>query len=153
MIEGRKFDVMIPNGTKISLEAGKITFKDSMAFLPMALSAFTDTFGLTELKKGFFLHKFHTVRYLKFLTMIRRECRVRKKKNSKCGIEKKQPNNTHLISKKNCLHTVTQMLRYWKLDVKNSSKNFKASPVSILWKNALRSPQRVTVIGGGNIYP
>ena len=43
---------MIPNGTKmISLEAGKITFKDSMAFLPMALSAFTDTFGLTELKK------------------------------------------------------------------------------------------------------
>ena len=61
MIEGRKFDVMIPNGTKmISLEAGKITFKDSMAFLPMALSAFTDTFGLTELEKGFFPHKFHT---------------------------------------------------------------------------------------------
>ena len=61
VIEGRKFDVMIPNGTKmISLEAGKITFKDSMAFLPMALSAFTDTFGLTELKKGFFPHKFHT---------------------------------------------------------------------------------------------
>ena len=61
MIEGRKFDGMIPNGTKmISLEAGKITFKDSMAFLPMALSAFTDTFGLTELKKGFFPHKFHT---------------------------------------------------------------------------------------------
>ena len=29
-------------------------------FLPMALSAFTDTFGLTELKKGFFPHFFHT---------------------------------------------------------------------------------------------
>ena len=57
------------------------------------------------------------VRYLKFLAMIRRECRVRKK-NSKCGREKEQPNNTHLISKKNCLHTFTQMLRYGKLDVK-----------------------------------
>ena len=49
--------------------------------------------------------------------MIRRECLVRKK-NSKCGREKKQPNNTHLISKKNCFHTFTQMLRYGKLDVK-----------------------------------
>ena len=76
----------------------------------------------------------------------------KKKKNSKCGIQKKNLNNTYLISKKNCLHTVSQMLLL-KAGCHNSSKNLKASPVSILWKNALRSPQHVTVIGGGNIYP
>ena len=47
--EGRKFDLMIPNGTKmLSLESGKIVFKYSM-------TALTDTFGLTELKKDSFL--------------------------------------------------------------------------------------------------
>ena len=48
------------NGAKILfMSVGKIKFKDSLCFLPMTLSAFSETFGLTELKKGFFPHFFN----------------------------------------------------------------------------------------------
>ena len=48
------------NGCKILfMSVGKIKFKDSLCFLPMALSAFSETFGLSELKKGFFPHFFN----------------------------------------------------------------------------------------------
>ena len=40
-------------------ECGRFKFKDSMSFLNMALENFTKTFGLTELKKGFFPHAFN----------------------------------------------------------------------------------------------
>ena len=43
------------NGAKILfMSVGKIKFKDSLCFLLMTLSAFSETFGLTELKEGFF---------------------------------------------------------------------------------------------------
>ena len=59
--EERKIEDIIAIGTKwLSFKVGQITFKDSFSFLPMSLSAFTSTFGLTELKKGFFPHLFHT---------------------------------------------------------------------------------------------
>ncbi|PFX25087.1 hypothetical protein AWC38_SpisGene10309 [Stylophora pistillata] len=59
--ENRRFEFLIPNGTKnLCMKVGKITFKDSMCFLPMALASFSSTFGIPELKKGFFPHKFHT---------------------------------------------------------------------------------------------
>ena len=48
-------------GSKIlSLKAGRLTFKDSLCFLPFGLSAFASTFNLTETKKGFFPHFFNT---------------------------------------------------------------------------------------------
>jgi len=48
-------------GSKVfSFESGPLTFKDSLCFLPMPLEAFTETFDLTELKKGFFPHAFNT---------------------------------------------------------------------------------------------
>lgn len=48
-------------GTKtLSLRSGRLTFKDSLCFLPFPLSAFADTFGLQEDKKGFFPHLFNT---------------------------------------------------------------------------------------------
>ena len=40
--------------------SGPLNFKDSLCFLPMPLTAFTSTFNLTELKKGFFPHTFNT---------------------------------------------------------------------------------------------
>lgn len=43
-----------------SLQSDLITFKDSLCFLPMPLKNFTATFGLSELKKGFFPHLFNT---------------------------------------------------------------------------------------------
>ena len=42
-------------GAKVlSFQSGPLTFKDSLCFLRMRLSAFSSTFNLTELKKGFF---------------------------------------------------------------------------------------------------
>ena len=53
---------MILNGAKImsmELEASEIKFCDSLNFLPMPLKALPKTFGLTELKKGYFPHFFN----------------------------------------------------------------------------------------------
>ena len=48
-------------GAKVlSFKTGPITFKDSLCFLPFPLSAFPSTFGITELKKGYFPHMFNT---------------------------------------------------------------------------------------------
>ncbi|PFX20986.1 putative DNA polymerase [Stylophora pistillata] len=59
--EKRRFEFIIPNGTKnLCMQMGKIVYKDSMRFLPMALSAFSSTYGIPEHKKGFFPHKFNT---------------------------------------------------------------------------------------------
>ena len=59
--ENRRFEFLIPNGTKNPcMQVGRIVFKDSMCFLLMAWDSFSSTFGIHELKKGFFPHKFHT---------------------------------------------------------------------------------------------
>ena len=51
----------IVNGAKIlSLELPNVKFINSMNFFPMALSNFPKTFGINELKKGFFPHFFNT---------------------------------------------------------------------------------------------
>ena len=48
-------------GAKIlSLEIPDVKFIDSLNFFPMPLSNFPKTFGIPELKKGFFLHFFNT---------------------------------------------------------------------------------------------
>ena len=47
-------------GAKVlSFKYGSITFKDSLCFLPMPLASFPKTFGITELKKGYFPHAFN----------------------------------------------------------------------------------------------
>ena len=43
-----------------------LTFNDSLSFLNMPLSNFTKTFGLTELKKGWFPHKFSKLENLQY---------------------------------------------------------------------------------------
>ena len=53
---------LILNGAKImsmELEEAVIKFRDSLNFLPMPLKALPKTFGLTELKKGYFPHFFN----------------------------------------------------------------------------------------------
>ena len=51
----------IVNGAKIlSIDIPNVKFIDSMNFFPMALSNFPKTFGINELKKGFFPHFFNT---------------------------------------------------------------------------------------------
>ena len=50
----------IRNGAKLlQVTQDRIRFIDSLSFLGMPLSAFPKTFGLTELKKGYFPHKFN----------------------------------------------------------------------------------------------
>lgn len=43
-----------------------LTFKDSLSFLNIPLANFPKTFGLTELKKGFFPNKFSTLENLQY---------------------------------------------------------------------------------------
>ena len=53
---------LILNGAKImtmEIESAEIKFLDSLNFLPMPLKALPKTFGLTELKKGYFPHFFN----------------------------------------------------------------------------------------------
>ena len=48
------------NGCKLlEVKHDRIPFIDSLSFFQMPLPAFPKTFGLTELKKGYFLHKFN----------------------------------------------------------------------------------------------
>ena len=57
----REVTDQITVGTKIlSLKSDRLTFKDSLCFLPFPLANFPATFGITELCKGFFPHKFNT---------------------------------------------------------------------------------------------
>ena len=54
-------------GTKIlHFKHNHLIFKDSLSFLNMPLSNFPKTFGITELKKGFFPHKFSTLDNLNY---------------------------------------------------------------------------------------
>ena len=43
-----------------------LIFKDSLSFLNRPLTDFTKTFGLVELKKGFFPHKFSKLENLQY---------------------------------------------------------------------------------------
>lgn len=54
---------VIPNGSKlmsIEIQCLDLRIIDSFNFLPMGLSKMPSTFGLTELKKGYFPHLFNT---------------------------------------------------------------------------------------------
>ena len=58
----REVKDQITVGTKIlSFKSDRLTFKDSLCFLPFPLANFPSTFGIEELCKGFFPHKFNTL--------------------------------------------------------------------------------------------
>ena len=59
--EHRSVTGMVTVGVKVlSFASDRLTFKDSLCFLPFPLASFPSTFGLTELCKGFFPHAFNT---------------------------------------------------------------------------------------------
>ena len=55
-----KPDVIINRNTIMRMTVGKVTFLDSYLFLHMRLANFPKTFGLTEMKKGYFPHLANT---------------------------------------------------------------------------------------------
>ena len=66
-----KVSKVLMTGQKILyFECGQLKFKDSMSFLNMPLENFTKTFGLTELKKGYFPHKFNREENLNYEGLI-----------------------------------------------------------------------------------
>ena len=59
---------MIMNGnTILRMKVGRDTFLDSYQFLHMRLANFPETFGLTEMKKGYFPHLANTLANQKYL--------------------------------------------------------------------------------------
>ena len=57
----RDVERLVTVGVKVlSFSSDRLTFKDSLCFLPFALASFPATFGLTELCKGYFPHLFNT---------------------------------------------------------------------------------------------
>lgn len=62
-----KVTEIMATGTKaLHFKHRNLVFKDSLSFLNMPLTNFTKTFGLTELKKGWFRHKFSKLEYLEY---------------------------------------------------------------------------------------
>ena len=58
----REVTGMVTVGAKVlSFTSDRLTFKDSLCFLPFSLASFPATFGITELCKGFFPHQFNTL--------------------------------------------------------------------------------------------
>jgi len=59
--QSREVTKQLTVGAKVlCFKSGPLTFKDSLCFLNMPLAAFPATFGLTEMKKGYFPHAFNT---------------------------------------------------------------------------------------------
>ena len=56
-----KPDVIMNGNTILRMKVGRVTFLDSYQFLHMRLANFPDTFGLTEMKKGYFPHLANTL--------------------------------------------------------------------------------------------
>ena len=61
----------IRNGCKLlEVKHDKIRFIDSLSFFQMPLAAFPKTFGLTELRKGYFPHKFNIPEHQEYVDSI-----------------------------------------------------------------------------------
>ena len=59
-VQQRSVVTQLTVGAKVlSFTSGALIFKDSLCFLPMPLASFPGTFGITELKKGYFPHAFN----------------------------------------------------------------------------------------------
>ena len=62
-----KPEVIMNGNTILRMKVGRVTFHDSYQFLHMRLANFPDTFGLTEMKKGYFPHLANTLANQKYV--------------------------------------------------------------------------------------
>ena len=67
----RSVTTQLTVGAKVlSFQSGPLTFKDSLCFLPIPLASFPGTFGITELKKGYFPHAFNVPHHQSYVGRI-----------------------------------------------------------------------------------
>ena len=59
-------DIMGTGTKTLHFKHKNLVFKDSLSFLNMQLTNFTNAFGLEELKKGWFPHKFSKLEHLQY---------------------------------------------------------------------------------------
>ena len=59
-------DIMGTGTKTLHFKHKSLVFKDSLSFLNMSLTNFINTFGLEELKKGWFPHKFSKLENLNY---------------------------------------------------------------------------------------
>ena len=62
-----KPEVIMNGNTILRMKVGRVTLFDSYQFLHMRLANFPDTFGLTEMKKGYFPHLANTLTNQKYV--------------------------------------------------------------------------------------
>ena len=62
----KETDIMGTGTKMLHFKHKNLIFKDSLSFLNMPVTNFTKTFGLTELKKGWFPHRFSKLENLKY---------------------------------------------------------------------------------------
>ena len=100
----REVKDQITVGTKLlSMKSDRLTFKDSLCFLPFPLANFPATFGITEHCKGFFPHKFNTLENQDYEGPLPHEtrtiltvCPPKRKRNLNGGTKRKYKPTTNL---------------------------------------------------------
>jgi len=129
----REVEKQLTVGAKVlSFKSGPVTFKDSLCFLPMPLSAFTATFNLRELKKGYFPHEFNTPDHQEYVGPIPAlqyydpdGLPTKKKEALQTWQRSKSETNWYLILRKSWKSTVTQTWPSCRGDVKPFARNLK----------------------------
>ena len=134
------------NGAKILfMSVGNIHFKDSLCFLPMALSAFSETFGLTELKKGFFPHFFNRSENQEYVGPFPDAhyydpdgmSTQRREEFDKWYKERKEEEIVFDFQKELTERVVSRMFNFSSKGVNNFGNYSKIKRSLILWKNVL----------------
>ena len=148
-------------GTKIlSLTSDRLTFKDSLCFLPFPLANFPATFGIHELCKGFFPHKFNTLENQEYdgpmpdATYYDPDGMSAKKKSEfeRCYAEKVATNYRFLL-KREMEATVNHMSNSSKQVAENSARSSSKRQTLIPWRSASPSPPPATDSGARKWSP
>jgi len=142
----REVTDQITVGTKIlSLRSDRLTFKDALCFLPFPLANFPATFGINELCKGFFPHKFNTLENQEYegpmppRDMYDPDGMSAKKKaefERWYGGKRKSTITTISYYDKKWKPTASRMSNSSKQAAKSSDKNSNKKLTSTPWRNA-----------------
>ena len=110
---------IMATGTKmLHFKHKNLTFEDSLSFLNMPLTNFTKTFGLKELKKGWFPHKFSKLENLDYEDQIPSLQFFEPAQMNKEKKEEYETWHAEQVIEGKIWNFQTEMLEYCKSDVK-----------------------------------